>query len=305
MMNSEDDLLKKKNIEIIPAEDLMPIKNINNEVKNVDEESKINKLNNESNNQIVNNDVKNFSSENHNNIDSLQNNIVEHNENGINNNNSNNNGNINNINNNNNNNNKIINTTGFNNGNSVNNNSYGNTNYYNKNIPPQSSMPNMQSNNGNNSMMQGNPLMSERDNSKTNLLIVAVAIIIIGAGAYFILFSGKKQELYCRRAAQYIDYEMRIGIKNEKVTDAKYTVTFDFTDVSDDIKEKAKKEDACANFNDNQNELYEFTNCNEKIDGDKIILTLDMKINNKVNNNVSLSEGKERFEKDGFSCSIR
>ena len=147
-------------------------------------------------------------------------------------------------------------------------------------------------------------IMNEKPSSKAaNFLGIFIALVIVGAGAYFLIFNTNKRKLVCtKKTNEYMEDEISVSFKDSKITDVSMKSVYDLSLLSEDVRETAKKEDICASYKSSYEELYTFKNCRSEISGDKITILLDLDIKNNKNEEVNVLDIRDNFEQDKYTC---
>ena len=267
-MNDDENILKKKNdIDIIPMEDLMPMGN----PKQPEQEQKVEPII-ENKSEIINENT--FVTDNNPNNNEQVNKVPT--------------------------NDNIINNEPVN-----------------ENIPNNNDTPIVKENeNVNQTVISQKPVMESSNNINTSnaksndfvkIIMIVVLLAAIAFGVYYILNSGPSRTLVCNHSGLYMDNEMSITVKNDKIDKIGLKVTYDLSEFTDELKEKAKSEDSCKSFKSSYEELYEFTDCHQQVSGDKVIISMNLKI--KTNDNSATSEElstfRENLEKTGYTCNFK
>ena len=131
------------------------------------------------------------------------------------------------------------------------------------------------------------------------LLTVAMVFLLTGCG---------KTTLTCKLTQQNVDLDYVMVFKGNVIKTMSLKYVINFSGKTDAEIQAANKQDYCSLIKSSMSQYKEgFENCNQKVDGSKIIVYTDINPN-KITNNVfdkmgSIEETKTELEKIGYSCS--
>ncbi len=195
---------------------------------------------------------------------------------------------------------------GFNNQNNMNNmnNGFNNQNNMNNGLNNYNNMPN-----NNYNQMGYNNMPYQKGNNKGLIygIIGLIAVIIIGVLVYFVfLGGGNKEVLKCTQSSNGDTTEIELVFKDKKYDSGTFTETLDGSLFSESDIETLKNSDLCAEIEKNNNSLYSFKNCRQSVSKKEVSITANFVINDATEKKeLNIESGKEMFESDGFTCTIK
>lgn len=148
--------------------------------------------------------------------------------------------------------------------------------------------------------------------SKAGLIIgIVIALVLVAAGllVYFLVIKGDKQELSCTMSQSYggftLSADVNMKFKDGYFSGGTMSEKIDGSSLTDAQIDQLKQTDLCSSVTASGNEAVSFTNCKQNINGKDIVVSVDLKPGAQATEKVEVSDGKEMFESQGFTCKIK